>query len=94
MCACGDVGMCTSRDSLHYKAHYAPPARFAPLLVSLARSTHTDLIQLNRKKLRALLTQQRLRLVAIRAVTLAEYRDGVFVNDGLNLGLCGGHCGG
>jgi hypothetical protein len=52
------------------------------------------LIQLNRIELCALLAQKLLCLAAVWAVTLAEYGDGVLVDDGLDFGLCGGHRGG
>jgi hypothetical protein len=54
----------------------------------------TNLIQLDSIKLCAALAQQLLGLAAVWAVALAEDGDGVLVNDGLDLGLCGGHGGG
>jgi hypothetical protein len=54
----------------------------------------TDLVQLNRIELGTALAQKLLCLAAVGAVALAEDGDGVLVNDGLDLGLCGGHGGG
>jgi hypothetical protein len=54
----------------------------------------TNLIQLNSIKLCTALAQQLLCLATVRAVALAEDGNGVLVNNGLDLGLCGGHGGG
>jgi len=59
----------------------------------LDRGAVIDLIQLNRIKLGAALTQQLLRRLAVRAVALAEHRDGVLVDDALHLGLGRRHAG-
>lgn len=55
---------------------------------------HTNLIQLNGIKLSALLTQQLLRSLAVRAITLAEDGDSIIVDDLLRFGLGGGSHGG
>lgn len=54
---------------------------------------HTNLVQLNGVELGTLVAQQLLCLAAVGAVRFREDGDGVLVDDGLNLGLCGGHCG-
>lgn len=52
---------------------------------------HTDLIKLNDVELGSGIAEELLRGAAVRAVALAEDGDGVLVDDGLNLLLCGGH---
>ena len=54
----------------------------------------TNLVQLNRVELGARFGQQLLGRLAVGAVGFGEDGDGVLVDDGLDLCLCGGHgCG-
>lgn len=57
-------------------------------------SVRTNLVQLDREELGSAVAQQLLGGLAVWAVALAEDGDGVLVDDGLHLGLCGGHGGG
>ncbi|KAL6166605.1 hypothetical protein ACJQWK_07947 [Exserohilum turcicum] len=54
----------------------------------------TDLVELDGVELCAALAQQLLGLAAVWAVRLGEDGDGVLVDDGLDLCLGSGHCGG
>jgi hypothetical protein len=54
----------------------------------------TNLVELDSEELCALVAQQLLCLAAVGAVALGEDGDGILVDDGLDLCLCGGHCGG
>lgn len=56
--------------------------------------SRTDLVELNGVEFGALLGQKCLGLLAVRAVGFGEDGDRVLVDDGLHLGLGGGHCGG
>lgn len=56
-------------------------------------SIRTDLIQLNSIKLGTAIAQQLFRSFAVWAVGFGEDGDGVLVDDGLDFGFCGGHCG-
>jgi len=60
----------------------------------LDRGAIVNLVQLNGVKFCSLIREQLLRGAAVGAVGLAKDGDGVLVNDGLDLCLCGGHCGG
>lgn len=55
--------------------------------------SRTDLVQLNGEELCAVVAEQLLGGAAVGAVGFAEYRDGVLVDDGLDLGLGGRHGG-
>ena len=52
------------------------------------------MIQLHNLELRPRFAQQLLRAPRVRAPALAEDHDGVLVDEGLRLGLCGRHAGG
>lgn len=54
----------------------------------------TNLVELDGVELCAAVAQKLLGLAAVWAVRLGEDGDGVLVDDGLDLGLCGGHGGG
>lgn len=54
----------------------------------------TNLIQLQRRKIRSQLIKQLLRSIAVRTIRLGEDNNAILINQSLGLGLGGGHGGG